>query len=40
MRGDIDKRVKEKEAEFENTRKNHQRQLESMQVRMLYCSSV
>ena len=33
VRSDIEKRIQEKEEEFENTRKNHQRALESMQVK-------
>jgi myosin heavy chain 6/7 len=33
VRSEIEKRIHEKEEEFENTRKNHQRALESMQVR-------
>uniref|UniRef100_A0A914RNG0 Myosin tail domain-containing protein n=1 Tax=Parascaris equorum TaxID=6256 RepID=A0A914RNG0_PAREQ len=32
IRAEIDKRIAEKEEEFENTRKNHQRAIESMQV--------
>jgi len=32
IRQDIEKRLREKEEEFENTRKNHQRALESMQT--------
>lgn len=32
IRSEIEKRINEKEEEFENTRKNHQRALESMQV--------
>ncbi len=32
IRQDIDRRMQEKEEEFENTRKNHQRVLESMQA--------
>ncbi len=32
IRADIGKRIQEKEEEFENTRKNHQRVMESMQV--------
>jgi hypothetical protein len=32
VRQDIDKRIHEKEEEFENTRRNHQRALESMQA--------
>ncbi|VDK52965.1 unnamed protein product [Anisakis simplex] len=32
IRSEIDKRINEKEEEFENTRKNHQRALESMQA--------
>jgi hypothetical protein len=32
IRSEIEKRLAEKEEEFENTRKNHQRALESMQV--------
>uniref|UniRef100_A0A0N4ZXJ8 Myosin motor domain-containing protein n=1 Tax=Parastrongyloides trichosuri TaxID=131310 RepID=A0A0N4ZXJ8_PARTI len=31
IRAEIEKRIQEKEEEFENTRKNHQRQLEAMQ---------
>ena len=37
IRSEIEKRIQEKEEEFENTRKNHQRALESMQVK--YCLS-
>lgn len=33
MRQEIDRRIQEKEEEFENTRKNQQRALDSMQVR-------
>ena len=33
IRSEIEKRIQEKEEEFENTRKNHQRALESMQVK-------
>lgn len=36
IRSEIEKRISEKEEEFENTRKNHQRTLESMQVGFLY----
>lgn len=32
IRSEIEKRLQEKEEEFENTRKNHQRALESMQA--------
>lgn len=32
IRSEIEKRVQEKEEEFENTRKNHQRAMESVQV--------
>ena len=32
IRSEIEKRIQEKEEEFENTRKNHQRALESMQA--------
>lgn len=32
VRAEIEKRIQEKEEEFENTRKNHQRALESMQA--------
>ena len=32
VRSDIEKRIQEKEEEFENTRKTHQRQIDSLQV--------
>jgi len=32
IRSEIDKRLQEKEEEFDNTRKNHQRALDSMQA--------
>ena len=32
MRQEIDRRIQEKEEEFENTRKNHQRAIDSMQA--------
>lgn len=32
VRAEIEKRIQEKEEEFENTRKNHQRALESMKA--------
>lgn len=34
IRSEIEKRIQEKEEEFENTRKNHQRAMDSMQVRI------
>lgn len=39
IRSEIEKRVTEKEEEFENTRKNHQRALESMQVSFCFTSN-
>lgn len=35
IRSEIEKRIQEKEEEFENTRKNHQRAMESMQGNIL-----
>ncbi len=32
IRSEIEKRIQEKEEEFENTRKNHQRAIDSMQA--------
>ena len=32
IRSEIEKRLQEKEEDFENTRKNHQRAIDSMQV--------
>lgn len=37
IRSEIEKRVTEKEEEFQNTRNNHQRALESMQVPQFLC---
>jgi septal ring factor EnvC (AmiA/AmiB activator) len=39
-RQEVEKRVTEKEEEFENTRKTHQRALESMQVCVCVCVCV
>lgn len=34
IRSEIEKRLQEKEEEFENTRKNHQRAMDSMQANL------
>lgn len=36
IKAEVERRVKEKEEEFENTRRNHQRHLESIQVFSIY----
>ena len=40
VRGEIDRRLHEKEEEFDNTRRNHERAIESMQVDLGSCFSV